>query len=392
MTKQSICLCMIVKNESRVIERCLASVRPLITTWVISDTGSSDGTQELIRSALDGIPGELHEEPWTDFGHNRTENIRRARGKADYLLTLDADHVMRQDAPLPHLTATSYMLSYDTPGTQHRFKHLMRGDVAWRYEGVTHEYPCTDEKDVQENLDALVIEDHADGGCRSDKFERDARLLRQELERDPANPRTVFYLANTERDLGHAEVAIELYERRAAMGGWAEEVYCSHLEAGLLKADKANDWPGALDSFSRAWDSRPQRLEACYEMVSRLRGQGRYQTAYAILRAVVGRTAPADLLFTKSWVYQWGLLFEYALTAYFVRDFPASLQACERLLNTPGLPETVRSQSEITREFAAREIAVIPQPASGPRRAQAVRAGAGKAASRKKKAARARRK
>ncbi|MFI1352955.1 glycosyltransferase [Streptomyces sp. NPDC020898] len=170
---------MIVKNESRVIERCLSSVRHLIDHWVICDTGSTDGTQDLIRRTLDGIPGELHEEPWVDFGHNRTGNIQRALGKADYLLTLDADHVMRQDAPLPRLTATSYMLRYDTPGTQHRFKHLMWGDRLWRYEGVTHEYPCTDETDgpdVQENLDVLVIEDHADGGCRSDKFERDARL------------------------------------------------------------------------------------------------------------------------------------------------------------------------------------------------------------------------
>lgn len=99
--KPTICLCMIVKNESAVIERCLDSVRDLIDTWVISDTGSTDGTQELIRSALREIPGELHEEPWTDFGHNRSLNIAHARGKADYLLLLDADHVLRRGGPLP---------------------------------------------------------------------------------------------------------------------------------------------------------------------------------------------------------------------------------------------------------------------------------------------------
>lgn len=99
--KPSICLCMIVKNEAHVIERCLASVRDLIDTWVISDTGSSDGTQQLIRAALDGIPGELHEEPWVDFGHNRTLNIRHAHAKADYLLLLDADLVIHRQGPLP---------------------------------------------------------------------------------------------------------------------------------------------------------------------------------------------------------------------------------------------------------------------------------------------------
>ncbi|MGW3665284.1 tetratricopeptide repeat-containing glycosyltransferase [Streptomyces sp. NPDC005141] len=374
MKPQTICLCMIVKNESRVIERCLGSVRHLVDTWVISDTGSTDGTQDLIRAALAGIPGELHEEPWVDFGHNRTRNIQRARGKADFLLTVDADHVLRQDAPLPRLTATSYMLRYDTPGTQHRFKHLMRGDRTWRYEGVTHEYPCTDEPDVQEKLDALVIEDHADGGCRGDKFERDAHLLRGELERDPANTRTVFYLANTERDLGHAEEAIALYERRAAMGGWVEEVYCSLLEAGLLKAERTGDWPGAMDAFSRAWEARPERLEACYELASRLRVQGRHHTAHALLGAVLDRPEPDDLLFTSSWVYRWGLLFEYSITAYWVGDHAGSIRACDRLLALPDLPEAIRRQTGINREFSVQRLATVPPPAAAPRRPKASRA------------------
>ncbi|MFJ6831800.1 tetratricopeptide repeat protein [Streptomyces sp. NPDC091209] len=375
MKPQTICLCMIVKNESRVIERCLGSVRHLIDTWVISDTGSTDGTQDLIRTALAGIPGELREDAWVDFGHNRTRNIQYARGKADFLLTIDADHVLRQDAPLPRLTATSYMLRYDTPGTQHRFKHLMRGDRTWRYEGVTHEYPCTDEPDVQANLDALVIEDHADGGCRADKFERDARLLRGELERDPANTRTVFYLANTERDLGHAEEAIALYERRAAMGGWPEEVYCSLLEAGLLKADRAGDWPGAMDAFSRAWEARPQRLEACYELASRLRVQGRHHTAHALLGAALDRPEPDDLLFTRGWVYRWGLLFEYSITAYWVGDHAGSVQACDRLLALPDLPEAIRRQTGINREFSVQRLSTVPAPASVPGRPKASRAG-----------------
>ncbi|MEU6352873.1 glycosyltransferase [Streptomyces sp. NPDC047072] len=370
MKQQTLCLCMIVKNESAVIERCLSAVRPFIDHWVIDDTGSTDGTRELIREVLDGIPGELHEEPWVDFGHNRTRNIQRARGRADYLLTLDADHVLRQDAPLPRLTADSYLLRYDVPGTQHRFKHLLRGDRLWRYEGVTHEYPCTDEDDVQENLDALVVEDHADGGCRDDKFERDARLLRAELVREPGNPRTVFYLANTERDLGHAEEAIHLYERRAAMGGWGEEVYVSLLEAGILRAGRTDGWPAAMDTFSRAWDARPTRLEACYELAAGLRLRGRHHTAHALLSRVVGRPEPDDLLFTRSWVYRWGLLFEYAVTAHWVGDHEAAVRACDRLLALPDLPAEIRQQTLINRQFSA---PWVPGPSSPARRPKAGR-------------------
>ncbi|WP_406382169.1 glycosyltransferase [Streptomyces sp. NBC_01618] len=354
--KPSICLCMIVKNEAAVIERCLASVRGLIDTWVISDTGSTDGTQQLIRGALDGLPGELHEEPWVNFGHNRTLNIKHAHGKADFLLLLDADLVIRQEGPLPPLTADSYMLRHEG-ATEYRIKRLVRGNLPWRYVGVTHEYLTTDRHDDQRNLDALVIEDYADGGSRHDKFERDARLLGAEMKRDPSNTRTVFYLAQTMRDMGDIAKAAALYERRAQMGGWEEEVYYALLQAGILKAE-ADDWPAAMDALSRAWESRPQRLEACYELSSRLRRLGRYRTAHAFVCAALDRKAPKDdLLFVQPWVYRWGLLFEFSITAYWVGDYAGSLRACDRLLAMPDLPDAYREQTRANRDFAEQRLA-----------------------------------
>ncbi|MFH8622660.1 glycosyltransferase [Streptomyces vietnamensis] len=365
--KPSICLCMIVKNEARVIERCLAPVRELIDTWVISDTGSTDGTQELIRAALAGIPGELREEPWVNFGHNRSLNIARARGRADYLLLLDADHVLRQDGPLPAADgplADAYMIRHRGP-VEYRIKRLVRGDLPWRYEGVTHEYLTADRDHVQENLDALVIEDHADGGSRHDKFERDARLLSAELDRDPTNPRTVFYLAQTLRDMGRSDEAVALYERRAAMGGWGEEVYVSLLQSGVLRAD-AGDWPAGMDALTRAWESRPERLEACYELAARLRKLRRHQAAHAVVSAVLDRGMPDDVLFTQPWVYRWGLLFEYSITAYWAGDHAASLAACDRLLALPDLPENYREQTLANRAFAVRRLTGTAAPALAP--------------------------
>ncbi|GAA2771598.1 glycosyltransferase [Streptomyces lavendulae] len=313
--KPIICLCMIVKNESAVIERCLASVRDHIDTWVISDTGSTDGTQQLIRAALDGIPGELHEEPWTDFGHNRSLNIAHARGRADYLLLLDADLVLRADAPLPPLVADSYMLRHEGP-TEYRIKRLVSGRLPWRYEGVTHEYITCDRSDTVAHLDALAIEDHGDGGSK-----------------------------------------------HASMGGWGEEVYHSLLQVGVLYGDSGDpaDWPAAMDAFDRAWESRPERLEACYELVSRLRLLGRYHSAHAIVRACLDRPVPDDVLFIQPWVYRWGLLFEYSITAFWVGDLAACLQACDRLLALPDLPASYRRQTELNRGFALQRLSVPAQ-------------------------------
>ncbi|MFD7320711.1 glycosyltransferase [Streptomyces sp. NPDC059875] len=372
---------MIVKNEARVIERCLASVRDLVDTWVISDTGSTDGTQDLIRKALDGIPGELREEPWVNFGHNRSLNIAHARGRADYLLLLDADLVLRQEGPLPPLTADAYMLRHK--GTlEYRIKRLVRGDLPWRYEGVTHEYLTADRDHTQENLDALAIDDRHDGGSRHDKFERDARLLSAELDRDPGNPRTVFYLAQTMRDMGRSGEAIKLYERRAAMGGWGEEVYYALLQSGVLRAE-SGDWPAAMDTLTRAWDSRPQRLEACYELAARLRKMRRHHSAHAIVSAVLDREQPRDdMLFLHPWVYHWGLLFEFSITAYWVGDYAGSLAACDRLLAMPDLPESYRKQTRANREFAVSKLAAAPIPhaAAAPPDAAAPHAAAPEAA------------
>jgi glycosyltransferase involved in cell wall biosynthesis len=355
----SICLCMIVKDEAKVIERCLASVRDLVDFWVISDTGSTDGTQDLIRKALEGIPGELYEEDWVNFGHNRTLNIQHAVGKADYLLLIDADMVVRQDGTLPALTADSYMLRH-AGDLEYRIMRLVKGDIKWRYEGATHEYLTSDAQDRPANLDALVIEHFADGGSRADKFARDARLLRDDLKRDPDNARTVFYLAQTMRDMGNIQEAIDLYERRAGMDGWAEEVYYALLQAGILRAE-TGDWPRAMDAFIRAWEARPQRLEACYELSWRLREMGRYQTAHLFARAGLDRNEPDDWLFTQPWVYGWGILFEYSITAYWVGDLQGSLEACDRLLAMADLPAMYREQTLVNREFAVRRVAEVSE-------------------------------
>ena len=352
--RASICLCMIVKNESAVIERCLASVRDLVDYWVVSDTGSTDGTQDLIRAAMDGIPGELHEDPWQNFGHNRSLNLEHARGKADYLLLIDADMVLRQDGDLPELTADSYMIRHGGD-TEYRNKRLVRGSLPWRYVGSTHEYLTTGRPDHELHLDALVVDHFADGGSRADKFERDARLLTADLVRDPNNTRTVFYLAQTRRDQGEHDEAVALYRRRARMGGWPEEVYFSLLQVGELLAD-ADQWPEAMDAFVEAWEFRPQRLEALYELTSRLRVQGRYQAAYAFACAGIGEPQPADVLFVRPWVYRWGLLFELSISAYWVDDFRASVRACDKLLAMPDLPDLHREQTVANRAMSVERL------------------------------------
>ncbi|HWY19250.1 MAG TPA: glycosyltransferase [Solirubrobacteraceae bacterium] len=377
--RPSVCLCMIVRDEIDVLERCLDSCRELIDRWVICDTGSTDGTQDLIRRKLDGIPGELHEHDWVDFGHNRSELMRLARAKADYLLLLDADTTIEADPrALEKLEADSYLLCH-ADGIRHYTKRLVSGRLDWRYVGVVHEYITCDEDHRTERLDDVIIRSWSVGGSRKGRWRRDAELLEAEIERDPADARAVFYLAQTYRDIGEesddrAELALALahYQRRAEMGGWVEEAYFARYQVGVLSA-RLGDWPRAVDAFLTAWEQRPARLEAVYDLAVGLRERGLHRAAHQFTRLAAGLgplPVPEDILFVAPWIYEWGMLFEYSITAYWCGELGTSVAACKRLLAIRSLPEPHRRQTSANLRHAFGAIArqAAEQPPLPPRR------------------------
>jgi glycosyltransferase involved in cell wall biosynthesis len=92
----TLCLNMIVKNESKIIKRLLDSVVNVIDTYCICDTGSTDNTVELIQQYFQekNIPGIVIYEPFKDFGYNRTFALDACNAiVAEYILLLDADMV-----------------------------------------------------------------------------------------------------------------------------------------------------------------------------------------------------------------------------------------------------------------------------------------------------------
>src|ERR1700733_8577172 len=151
----SICLNMIVKDETPVIQRCLESVKPLIDYWVIVDTGSTDGTQEVIREFMKDIPGELHEDVWVDFEYNRNQALALAKNKGDYLFFIDADEKLLLPSPFVklHLDKDGYYITTEYAGTQYKRLQLIKGDLNWKWEGKIHEVLVSSQA---KNIDTLV--------------------------------------------------------------------------------------------------------------------------------------------------------------------------------------------------------------------------------------------
>ncbi len=353
-------LCMIVRDEAPVIERCIDSVRDLVDSWVICDTGSTDGTPELIRDLLADLPGELHHTPWVDFGHNRTELMERARGVADHLLLLDADMTVEQVAPLGDLTADAYMLR-EEGDLDFGVLRLVDGDRHWWYEGSTHEFLCTDGRVEQDDLPALRVRHHADGSSRSGKLLRDLGLLRRDVARGDDTPRTAFYLAQTYRDLGRRDSALEWYRRRVELGGWDEEVFYAALQAGVLLRDEGIDV--AAGALLSAWQRRPTRAEPLYELARAYREQGSYDLALLFAERGLALPYPSDVLFVHRWVYRWGLRVERAMAAAALGRFTDAVADLEQLLELDDLDEPVRRfATERLVELSSRAAGAAPAP------------------------------
>ena len=338
----SVCLCMIVKNEAHVIERCLRSVMPLVSCWSIVDTGSNDGTQQMIQALLQNIPGQLHEQAWVDFAHNRSESLRLAAPLADYSLVIDADDELQYapDFQWPPLTHDAYALRIQDGNYRYERMQLVSAARNWRYEGVLHEYLNCDGDYTRQRLEGLTYR-RIGGGARSQdplKYQRDALVLQHALLDAPTNARTVFYLAQSYRDGHEPRLAIEQYQRRAAMGGWAEEVYISLYQIARLMEVVGADDDAIVAAYVKAYDARPSRAEAATKLAEFLRKKQRWASAFLYSQAAACIAYPDDWLFVEHSVYAWQAVDEFAVSAYWVGEYVASLDACEQLLGNPELP------------------------------------------------------
>lgn len=338
--KPSICLCMIVKNEAPVIRRCLDSVRPLIDHWVIVDTGSTDGTQEIIRTHMAGLPGTLHERPWVDFAHNRSESLALARPHADYSLVIDADDFLEpvDRSSEAELTQDCYTLDIiDTP-LRYQRKQLVHNRLAWRYRSVLHEFIDCEQAHSVGHLPWLMRRNH-DGARRRDgnTYVKDAQILSRALEseQDPfLRARYTFYLAQSFRDCQQYKLAIVRYQERAKMGGWVEEVFYSLYQVAKLQEKLGLPDEVVLASFEKATAASTTRIEALHGASRLCRIKGRYAQGYEFAQRGLGRPYPSDALFGEPWIYETGLLDEFAVNAYWVDRHTECIDACLQLLRT----------------------------------------------------------
>jgi glycosyltransferase involved in cell wall biosynthesis len=346
-----ICLAMIVKNELHNMRKCLESVKDVINYWVICDTGSTDGTQQFIKDLMAewGIPGELHERPWSDFATNRTESLRLARDKGDYTLVMDADDYLEINGDasvLQNLKFDQYHLKITHGALEYSRVQLVRNEYEWKYVGVLHEY-LDGPKDVKlfpaVVLNNVIIRasasDTRNGFSGSKKYISDALILEKALLDDTLDPglksRYWFYLAQSYRDAGEHARSLIAYQQRVELGGWEEELYYSRYMIARLKVVMKYKEEEIIDAFLKAWESRPGRVDALFDLIIYLRGQDRFALAWALVTIGVKIPPTKDNLFVRSDIQQWRMLDEYSILAARTGNKEEAIRAAKTLIESP---------------------------------------------------------
>lgn len=344
--KKTICLNMIVKNETHIIKRCFDSLKDYIDYWVISDTGSTDGTQEYIRSYFKevGIPGELVEHEWEDFSSNRNFALKAALGKSDYILFMDADDYIewRHDSGFSKLESDAYMLPMLSHNTAYSNIKIIKSNSAWKWEGVLHEVlTCSLDYTSETYYESELVIRSTREGARNrdpDKYLKDAAVLEKALLTEKDNSRYQFYLARSYYDADRPDKAMYAFERRVSMGGWVEEVYYSLLSAARCKNLMNLSTDQVIDAYIKSYLYRPERLEGLYEAIRLCRVKGYYSLGYQIGKLVKDTKLPDDVLFVDKQVYDWKFLDEFSICAIQTGHGKEVLAFLAHIISLPTTP------------------------------------------------------
>lgn len=347
--KTTICLNMIVKDEAPVIERALRSVMPLIDSWAIVDTGSTDGTQDIIKRVLKDIPGTLEEKPWVDFATNRNQALELGKDKADYLLIMDADETISfsSNFSLSNLTADLYGANLIAGGPSVYRNFIVKNSVGWKWEGIIHEKitPLSTPITIEMLNDLLIDATYTDGHRSEDpdKYLKDALMLEKVLADDPNNSDNVYFLAQSYYMAEKYEKAIEAFDRRSKMGAPQELVFFSMLMKGRLLNEIKAPFEEIEKALTTAHLLRPYRAEPLCDLAAIYQNKGDFFQAYLFAKEAAKLPFPSqDTFYVWKNYYDYFAKLIYADAAYTIGKYAEALVNYKEAQLAKSLPDALK--------------------------------------------------
>lgn len=325
MSKITIGLNIIMKDEAHVIERLLNTVHPILDWYTVIDTGSTDNSIQIVKDffAAKGIPGEVWEHPFVDFEDARNFALEKIKGKADFAFMIDCDeellidkkfnlHKFKED--LSRHDWGSSMVQYNE--SRYGRPNFFRTDKGFKWIGKVHEYLYSPNAGTQLTIDGLTTVVHSDGASWADqkqKYLTHAAIFEKEVAANN-DPRDVFYLAQSYRDAGENEKSIEWYRKRAAMTeGFFEERYFAQFMVGNLYSKTNKPFQDTLFEWLECSMYDNMKAEHLVNIIAELQNRNRWEAAYIFSKYAVDRfhkknPYPNRILFLDNSTYENSIL------------------------------------------------------------------------------------
>jgi len=356
---------LMVKNEASVIVQTLQPfVDGGIKDFVVFDTGSSDGTQEIAKKFFTQhnlINAHVIEEPFINFAASRNHALEAAQElfpHAQFMIMPDAEWYIHNVEGLLqfcreniHDYANSYSLILKSTMESLRVDRLIRCRKNIKFVGRVHE--------ALNHLTIVVLPQDIyfewrttqEGNKKSrQRWERDKDLLLEDYEENPFDLRTLFYLGQTYDCLGDWENAYTFYQKRAALHGWDEENFITQFRLGnvalhLIAQDDANLCPLAIKHYIEAFSLRPHRAEPLIKMAQYYLSRNEMHLAFLFASRAVQIPYPfQDNLFIEKYMYDFMRYDVLGICAWYVGEYEVGEWAVRKALEyDPTAPHLHRN-------------------------------------------------
>jgi len=334
----------IVKNEAHVIERMLNSIKSIIDCAVFVDTGSTDGTQDVIKKwgETNNIPCFVFDRPFDNFENSRNYAMQMVKDKADYAFWLDADETMEIDPKVfdkHKLDKDLYMFNTYIGAMKYTRNECWNTNKAFRWYGPVHEFIVCDEQGISSGLmDGIIVKVQMDGGSWKgnipDKYKKHSAILEDYIDNKDRNARWVFYTAQSYHDSAsipdnraendeRLRRSLKYYkERISRTDGYEEERFYSQFRVGTIMKVLEEPWYKIHQEFLKAYAMDPLRAEPIKAIIDYYLSAGEWHNAYIYTK--FARTTfhgnnpyPTRLLFVDESLYVWRFLEVHAAACFY---------------------------------------------------------------------------
>ena len=291
-------LCIMVKNGGPQFEDMLEKNMSIIDQWTILDTGSTDNTIEIVNKTLVGVKkGELYQQPFINFKDSRNRCLDLAGKECKFIIMLDDTYVIQGDLRnflnivRGDQYSSSFTLIIKSDDVEYGSNRIIKSETGLRYIHRIHEV-ISDKDNI--NIVIPFNQSHIFDG-RFDYMEErthnrkqlDLKLLYEEVEEDPNNPRSYYYLAQTYNQLKDYEKAFQFFMKRCEYinSGFLQERVDAAFEAARIANFQLNKpWEECLDLYEKAFKIDESRPETQYFIGIHYYLEGDYTKSYIYLK------------------------------------------------------------------------------------------------------------